>query len=186
MAASASWISLYRWGVGASWRLRQVTRFAGGPFFPRREAAVVEPVFVALGCAVVVLGPAFVAAGCVAAVLEPAFVVAGCGAVVLETVAAFGTPVFEGAACFLVADAADFVTVFWGDVVFFAGVVLSALQPSAERAAMAAQHRIVRMLVVQFNAARGAAVSERSGACRPQTPGPTPRWDRALFAAPGM
>jgi hypothetical protein len=79
--------------------------------------------------------------------VAPVLVAAGCGAVVREAVAPFETPAFEGAACFLVADAADFVTVFWGDVVFFAGVVLSALQPSAASAAMLAQHRMVRMLV---------------------------------------
>ena len=165
MAASASWISLYRWGVGASCRLRQVTRFAGGPFFPRRAAVVV---------------------------LEPAFVMAGREAVDLGAVAPFETPHHEGAAFFFVTDAADFFRVFLGAVVFFVGVVSSALQPSAASAAMPAQHRMVRMLVVQFNAARWLArrgpvshLSGRSGACRPQTPGPTPRWDRALFAAPG-
>jgi hypothetical protein len=89
-----------------------VTRFTGGPFFPRREAAVVEPTFVAPGCAAVVLGPAFVAAACVTEVLGPAFVTAGCEAVVLEAVAPFETPLFVGAACFLAGDAADFVTVF--------------------------------------------------------------------------
>jgi hypothetical protein len=98
-------------------------------------------------------------------------------------------------------------------VVFFAGVVLSALHPSADRAAIAAQHRMVRM--VEFSLTRRAGgmdhqraagrlqegpaqrappigrrlaicpTSERSAECRPQTPGPNLRWARALFAAPG-
>jgi hypothetical protein len=105
--------------------LRHVTLFTGGPFFPRREAVVLEP--------------AFVVAGCEAAVVEPFLAVAGCEAVALGATAPFETPVFEGAAVFFVADAGDFATVF------FAGVVLSALQPSAARAAMPAQHRMVRM-----------------------------------------
>jgi hypothetical protein len=105
--------------------LRHVTLFTGGPFFPRREAVVLEP--------------AFVAAGREAVVLEPAFVTARCGVVALGATAPFETLVFEGAPFFLVADAGDFATVF------FAGVVLSALQPSAARAAMPAQHKMVRM-----------------------------------------
>jgi hypothetical protein len=83
--------------------------------------------------------------------------------VVVEAAAPFEAPVFEGAAFFLVADAGDFATVFLagdffcadagdfatvflGDAaVFFAGVISSALQASAAMAAMAAQHRMVRM-----------------------------------------
>jgi hypothetical protein len=115
-------------------------------------AVAVEPVFVAAGCGAVVGEPVFVAAGCGAVALAPVFVAAGRGAEDLEAAAAFETPVFEGTAGCLGADMADFVTVFWGDVVFFAGVVLSALQPSAARAAMAVQHKMVRMLLVQFSA----------------------------------
>ena len=87
---------------------------------------------------------------------------AGCEAVVPEAAALFVTRAFEGAAaCFFATGADDFVTVFWGDVVFFAGVVLSALQASAASAAMPAQDRIVRMLVVQFSAARRRYVGQR-------------------------
>ena len=108
-------------------------------------------------------------AAVVAGVLEPVFVGAGCEAVVLGGVAAFETPVFEGDDFFFVADAGDFaavfgagdffcadaggvVTVFAGDVVFFAGVVSSALHPSAARTAMADQIGIVRMS--EFSLAR--------------------------------
>jgi hypothetical protein len=83
--------------------------------------------------------------------------------VVLGTVAPFETPAFEGDAFFLAADADDFATVFLagdflaadaGDfatvflgavAVFFAGVVSSALQASAARAAMAAHLSMVRL-----------------------------------------
>jgi len=153
LAASASWISLYRWGVGASCRLRHVTRFAGGPFFPRREAAVLGPALVTPGCEAVVLEA-------VAPFETPVLEGAGRKAVALGAVAPFATPAFEGAAfLFFAADAAGFVTVFLaaGAVVFLAGVVLSALQPSAASAAMPAQHRMVRMPVVQFTAARRLA-----------------------------
>jgi len=133
--------------------LRHVTRFAGGPFFPRREAGV----------------------------------------------AAFETPAFVGAAFFFAADAAGFVTVFWGDVAFFAGVVLSALQPSAASAAMAAQHKMVRMLVVQFSAvgqvgclphtqgqrAVGSVPAANAGAHSPLGPRAF-RWYRNVTASPGF
>ena len=115
--------------------MRHVTRLAGGPFLPRRAVVVV---------------------------LEPVFVAAGCEAVVGEAAAPFETPVFDGAAFFLVgdagdfarvflagdflvADAGDFATVFLTGAFFCAGVVSSALQASAARAAIAAQIGMVRM-----------------------------------------
>jgi hypothetical protein len=83
--------------------------------------------------------------------------------VVLGAVFLFETPAFEGDAFFLAADAGDFATavlagdffcaeagdfatVFLGAVAgFFAGVVSSALQASAARAAIAAHLSMVRM-----------------------------------------